>query len=294
MIKEIKSKETCQRCSDDIFNGIKNSIGDYLSFDIFIPTKTYASPINTDKESTLNDLVKQLLSNIQGNSENVQEVIELVSNTNNDVLVDVLSNVWQQVNLEDEKKKFIKMISACALSSHLFCKEILLTKLKDEKTCLDTMEIVYSVAQWLETSLIVDTLLPLLNDRLSPLVIEETYLKRCIESLSSAQKSDLLSGYVAMIEGKLQRHDLHILGILLENISLTNDSLVKLVDLFSLCFMDYNEDRSFGKILMLIIDYISPETSKNILNDLISICSNFKGATRFRIKAALKKKMNLQ
>lgn len=97
-----------------------------------------------------------------------------------------------------------------------------------------------------------------------------------------------------MIEGKLQRHDLHILGTLLENISLTNDNLVKLVDLFSLCFMDYNEDRLFGKILILIVDYISPETSKNILNDFSSVCNNFKGATRFRIKAALKKKMNLQ
>lgn len=76
----------------------------------------------------MNDLVKQLICNIQGNSENVQEVIELVSNTNNDMLVNVLSIVWLQVNSEDEKKRFIKMISACALSSHLFCKEILLTK----------------------------------------------------------------------------------------------------------------------------------------------------------------------
>lgn len=54
------------------------------------------------------------------------------------------------------------------------------------------MEIVHSVAQWLETPLIADTLLPLLRDALSPLVIEENCLKRCVESLSSVQKSDLL------------------------------------------------------------------------------------------------------
>nr|XP_024213993.1 uncharacterized protein LOC106683314 isoform X2 [Halyomorpha halys] len=246
LIEDIKLKESYQIDNNDIFKGINNSLGDYLPFDTSIPRKIDTSLVITDKESTVNDLVKQLKSNIRGNLENVQEVIELVSNTNHDVLVNVLSNVWQQVATEGEMKMFIKLISACALSSHLFCKEILLKKLKDEQTFHSTMEIIHSVAQWLEAPLIVDTLLPLLKDSSSPLANEETCLKRCVESLTSVQKSDLLSGYISMIEGKLQKHDLHILGILLENISLTNNSLVKLVDLFSLYFMDFNEDRSFG------------------------------------------------
>ena len=77
-----------------------------------------------------NVLVQQLINNIRGKSENVPELIALVSTTSNEILTKVLSIVWCQVTIEDEKKTFIKLISACALSSHIFCTDILLKEVK--------------------------------------------------------------------------------------------------------------------------------------------------------------------
>lgn len=246
-----------------------------------------------NEETTLSAsaLTSKLINIVKQDEAGVQEIIDILSKVSVELLQTSLSDAWKELKSLEDKQNTIKLLSAYQSSLGILCHYILLPELKQEDNFYSIMEVIIPVIQWLEVYAISDLFIPLLAEGESLSVRGTDYFKDIISKLSSLQKNVLVSYFITLMENNLTKNYLQFFVCALEEVPLKVSEIPRLVTVLNRNISNFKDDRYLGKILLIIVDSYSSSSLKSISKDLVQLCSNFKGVMRFRINAALKKKI---
>uniref|UniRef100_A0A0K8TDG5 Fanconi Anaemia group E protein C-terminal domain-containing protein n=1 Tax=Lygus hesperus TaxID=30085 RepID=A0A0K8TDG5_LYGHE len=230
----------------------------------------------------------QIVEHILTGSENINVVIDLVSNLSDQALDDVVLKSWSLLKEDHHKKSFIISMSATRNSAMSVSKSILLPLFSSKVDSKNALSSFGPALEWLEYSISKTLVLPMLLNENSPITQDMTYCKAFFAALTEAQRADALVSLSTSIQGELLPWHLQSLSVVLE-LPIDSSAASSICKLLTPSVPKFSQDRLMGKILLSLITILTPSAPPQVIHDVSSLASYFKGPLRFRHKQALDK-----
>lgn len=234
------------------------------------------------------EVTKKIVEHVKNGSNNINVVIELVSNLSEERLNSVVDDGAKLLETDETRRSFIVALSATRNSAAAVSSRILLPAFHGEENFQAALDLYGPVLGWLESSVVEATVVPLLVDLDSSLNRSPGCCKALFEALTDSQRSETVAKFSRNIDD-LQDWQLQTLSVILESFPVDNVAIVPLTDALVANIGKFPDDRLMGKIILSVIVSLSPATTPDLLSAVTNLVAGFKGSIRFRHKKALDK-----
>ncbi|KAF6201474.1 hypothetical protein GE061_003865 [Apolygus lucorum] len=233
-------------------------------------------------------VTSKLVDHIVTGSENINVVIELVSNLADQTLNDVVVKSWSLLREDEHKKSFIIAMSATRNSALSVSSSVLLPLFSSKDASREALTSFGQALEWLEYSISKSLVVPMLLNENTPVAQDMTYCKAFFSALTEAQRTDALMTLSTSIQGDLLPWQLQSLSTILE-LPVDSSAAPSVCKLLTSSISKFSQDRLMGKIVLSLITTLTPSTPPSVIHDVSHLASQYKGPLRFRHKQALDK-----
>lgn len=219
--------------------------------------------------------VKSTLGNIQENFISLAEDLDKLKDSN---LKMVIANAWAGLNSESAKMAFCILFTFNSKLCKALCVHVLLPWMTERiPNKLEELSKILSK----EGDVVCQCLIaPLLQIEDCPLVKDSLSLEELLSAMSRKHCSTLLR--VLINDGfELQKWNIPLLALVLDNSDPSNEDLQKIVNLVSGVGSMFAQSRDFGALLVSICNGIKPD-SDSIVSQMDAVVNNYKGSLKFK------------